>query len=66
MVLAIESTEVAEQNKDGRAPQQSTGGEDFAVNCVELEVEINSHRIMMRPNTHPNVIDITEECRLRR
>ncbi len=47
-------------------PSNPLGIEDFAVNCVELEVEINSHRIMMRPNTHPNVIDITEECRLRR
>jgi hypothetical protein len=32
MLLAIESTEVAEENQDGWAPKQSTGVEDLAIN----------------------------------
>jgi hypothetical protein len=65
MLLAIESTEVAEENQNGWAPKQSTGVEGFALNCHEVEVKIDSHRTMMRPPPHPSVMSITEEQRLR-
>jgi hypothetical protein len=63
MLLAIESTEVAEENQNGWAPKQSTGVEDFALDCHEGEVKIDRHRTMMRPPPHPYVIGITEERR---
>lgn len=61
MLLAIESTEVPEENQNGRAPKQSLRVEDFAVRCSELEVQVDPHRIIMRPPPHPYVIAITEE-----
>jgi hypothetical protein len=64
MLLAIESTEVAKENQNGGALEQSAGMEDFALDCHELEVKIDPHGIMMRPPTHRFVIRITEERRL--
>jgi NADPH:quinone reductase-like Zn-dependent oxidoreductase len=52
MLLAIESTEVAEQNQNCCPPQQSARREDFAVNRHEVEVKIDAHRIMMRSSAH--------------
>jgi hypothetical protein len=59
MLLAVESTEVAEENQNGWAPKQSAGGEDFGVNRHEVEVQIDQHRIMMRPPPRRYVTDIT-------
>ena len=44
MLLAIESTEVAEQHQDGRTAKESAGGKDFAVGRHEVEVEVDPHR----------------------
>jgi hypothetical protein len=63
MLLAIESTEVAEEDQNGWAPKQSLRVEDFAVNRHEVEVKIDRHRTMMRPPPYPYVIGITEERR---
>jgi hypothetical protein len=63
MLLAVESTEVAQENQNGWAAKQSTGVEDLALNCREVEVEIDQHRIMMRSPPHRCVIGITEERR---
>jgi hypothetical protein len=63
MLLAIKSTEVAEEHQNGWAPKQSTGVEDFALNSDKVEVKIDSHRIIMRPPPYPHVIGITEERR---
>jgi hypothetical protein len=41
MLLAIESTEVAEENQNGWGPKQATSVEDFALNCHEVEVKID-------------------------
>jgi hypothetical protein len=43
MLLAIESTEVAEQHQDGRAPKQPARGEGFAVERHEVEAEVDPH-----------------------
>lgn len=48
MLLAEESTEVAQQDQDRRTPQQLTRREDGAVDRQEVEVEVDAHRIIMR------------------
>jgi hypothetical protein len=63
MLLAIESTEVAEENQDGWTPKQTTGVEDFALNRHEVEVKIDRHRIIMRSSPPRYVTGITEERR---
>ena len=52
MLLAEQSTEVAQQNEDGRPAKQFMCVEDPAVDRHEVEVEIDPHRIMMRPGEH--------------
>lgn len=43
MLLAIESTQVAEQNQNGRPPQQPACVENLAVKSQELEVKVDLH-----------------------
>ncbi len=63
MLLAEESTEVAEQNQNGWASEQLARGEDFAFERDEVEVELDPHRIMMRSFGGGCVMGITEERR---
>lgn len=58
MLLAKESTEVAEQNQNRWASQQSARGEEFALERDEVEVEIDPHRNMMRAPEHRYVFPI--------
>ena len=44
MLLAVESTEVAEQNQNGRPPQQLARAEDLSVKGQDLEVKVDVHR----------------------
>jgi hypothetical protein len=44
MLLAVESTEVAKQNQNGRPANQSICWENFALDGHEVEVKIESHR----------------------
>jgi len=44
MLLAVESTEVAQQHQNGWAPKQPARWEVFAVERHEVEVEIDPHR----------------------
>ncbi len=66
MLQAIESTEVAKQNQNGRPAQQSLCGEAFAVDCDQVEVKIDPHRTMMRSSELRYVIRITAGQRLAR
>jgi hypothetical protein len=43
MLLAEESTKVAEQNQDGRPTKQFARPEDLALDRHQIEVEIDSH-----------------------
>ena len=43
MLLAIESTQVAEQNQNGRPPEQPARVEDLSVKSQELEVKVDLH-----------------------
>src|SRR5260370_24845846 len=63
MLLAEESTEVAEQNQNGWASEQLARGEDFAFERDEVEVELDPHRIMMRSFGRGCVMGITEARR---
>ena len=47
MLLAVESTQVAEENQNRRTAQKPAGREDFAVDCQEVEIEVNLHRTIM-------------------
>jgi len=47
MLLAIQSTEVAEEHKDGRTAEKLACGEDFAVHGEQVEVEVDRHGDMM-------------------
>jgi len=60
MLLAEESTQVAEKNQDGRPAKQIMRAEDFAIHRHQIEVEIDPHRTMMRSPERPYVIRITE------
>jgi hypothetical protein len=66
MLLAEESTEVAEQNQDGGPAKQFASAEDLAIDCHQIEVDIDPHRTMMRARELQSVIRITEEARPRR
>lgn len=59
MLLAVESTEVAEQNKDRRSAKQPTYGEHFAVQRKEVQVEIDPHSLIVRQSQRQCVIHIT-------
>src|SRR5579859_1289417 len=48
MLLAEESTEVAEQDQDGRPAKQFARAEGLALDRHQVEVEIDPHRTMMR------------------
>jgi hypothetical protein len=49
MLLAIQSTEVAEEHKDGRPAEKLVRGEDLAVQGEQVELEVDRHRdIMLR------------------
>jgi len=61
MLLAIESTEVAEEHKNGRTAEKSACGVGFAVDGEEVEVEVDQHGDMMLCLWHQNVIHITAE-----
>ena len=43
MLLAEESTNVAQQDKDCRAPQQAPGVKDVSINRPQVEVQIDRH-----------------------
>jgi len=43
VLLAVESTQVAEQNQDGRPAQQPARVEDLSVKGQELEVKVDLH-----------------------
>lgn len=66
MLLAKESTEVAEQNQNGRPAKQLVCVENLAIDCHQIEVEIDPHRTMMRAPDDQSVIRITEQPRHRR
>src|SRR5690348_8260198 len=61
MLLAIQSTEVAEEHKDGRTAEKLVRGEDLAVQGEQVEVEVDRHGDIMLRRQHRNVIRITEE-----
>jgi hypothetical protein len=61
MLLAEESTKVAEQNQDGRPAKQFARAEDLAIDRHQIEVEIDPHRTMMRVPEPQSVIRITEQ-----
>ena len=61
MLLAKESTEVAEQNQNGRPSEQFAAGKDLAVHGRQVEVKIDLHRTMMRWPANRDVILITKE-----
>ena len=44
MLLAIESTEVAKQDQNGRPPQQPARVEELSVKGLEVEVKVDLHR----------------------
>ena len=48
MLLAVESTEVAQQNQHGWAPKKSVGVEDRAINGEQIKVEIRARHLMAR------------------
>ncbi len=66
MLLTEESTEIAEQNQDGRPAKQFACAEDIAIDRHQVEVEIDPHRTIMRAPELQSVIRITEEPRPRR
>jgi hypothetical protein len=43
MLLAIQSTQIAEQDQDRRASQEAPSGERAAVRGPQLEIEVDSH-----------------------
>ncbi len=43
MLLAVESTEVAEQTQNGGPPQQSARAEDLSVKGQDLEGKVDVH-----------------------
>jgi hypothetical protein len=65
MLLAEESTQVAEQNQDGRLAKQFASVEDLAIGRHQIEVEIDPHRTMMRAQEGQSVIcsDVISEWR---
>jgi hypothetical protein len=64
MLLAKQSTEIAQQHQDGRAAEQAAGRKDFAVQRHDVEIEIDPHqRNMMLIAGHRYVIPVTEERR---
>ena len=65
MLLAIESTEVAEEHQNGRTAEKPARGEGFAVDGQEIEVEVDLHADMMLSSWLRYVIRITEDRSLR-
>ncbi len=66
MLLAIQSTEVAEQHQDGRTAKETAGGKDLTIECYQVEVEVDLHQNMMLSSRHRYVIRVTEEHALTR
>jgi hypothetical protein len=64
MLLAIESTEVAQEHKNRRAAEESARGEGLAFDSEEVEVKVDPHRHMILCSGHRYVIRITEELSL--
>ncbi len=60
MLLAIESTEVAEQDQDRGASDQLARREDLVVNRQEIEIELDAHPTMMRSTVDADVTPVTE------
>jgi hypothetical protein len=44
MLLAVESTQVPEQNQDGRPGEQPAGVEDLSVKGQEVDIKVDLHR----------------------
>jgi len=65
MLLAIESTEVAEEHQNGRTAEKPARGEGFAVDGQEIEVEVDPHADMMLAAWFRYVIRVTEDSRRR-
>jgi DNA-binding transcriptional regulator/RsmH inhibitor MraZ len=61
MLLAIESTEVAQEHKNGRAAEKSARREGLAFDGEKVEVKVDRHRQMILCSGHRYVIRITEE-----